>query len=113
MTERVGVLGGTFDPIHDGHLQVAEAATASLNLARVLVVPLRNPPHRRHQPFASGYHRFAMVGLAIADRKAFVATDMELQADGQSYTSVTLRRLHATGTRASQLFFITGADAFA
>jgi len=113
MSDRLGVLGGTFDPIHDGHLRVAEAAQASLDLGRVLVVPLHHPPHRGHDPFASGYHRFAMVALAIADCPGFAATDVELLADGQSYTSITLRRLRAAGTPASQLFFITGADAFA
>jgi nicotinate-nucleotide adenylyltransferase len=113
MTARLGILGGTFDPIHVGHLQVADAARSRLGLGQVLVVPVHHPPHRRHEPCASPYHRFAMVALAIADRPAFVATDMELLADGQSYTSVTLRRLHAGGADPSQLFFITGADAFA
>jgi nicotinate-nucleotide adenylyltransferase len=113
MTGPLGVLGGTFDPIHDGHLRVADAAHACLGLEQVLVVPVHHPPHRPHAPYASPYHRFAMVALAIADRPAFIATDLELLADGQSYTSVTLRRLQAAGTEASQLFFITGADAFA
>jgi nicotinate-nucleotide adenylyltransferase len=113
MTARLGVLGGMFDPIHEGHLRMAEAASAGLRLDQVLVVPVHHPPHRRHDPCASGYHRFAMVALAIADRPAWLATDMELLARGQSYTSVTLRRLHVEGADPLQLFFIAGADAFA
>lgn len=110
---RVGILGGTFDPIHLGHLAVADAASASLDLAEVLVIPSNHPPHRRLEPQASGYHRFAMVALAAADRPRLVCSDVELLADSWSYTSVTLRRLHDGGLGASQLFFLTGADAFA
>ncbi len=110
---RVGILGGTFDPIHLGHLSVAEAACAALGLAEVLFIPSHHPPHRRVEPFASGYHRFAMVALALADRPRFLVSDVELLASDWSYTSVTLRRLHAAAFDALQLFFITGADAFA
>ncbi len=112
-SQRVGILGGTFDPIHEGHLAVAEAASAALGLGEVLFVPSHHPPHRRVEPQASGYDRFAMVALALADRPKFLASDVELLAADWSYTSVTLRRLHATAFDALQLFFITGADAFA
>jgi nicotinate-nucleotide adenylyltransferase len=112
-TPRIGILGGTFDPIHLGHLAVADAACDALQLAEVLLVPSNHPPHRRVEPAASGYHRFAMVALAAADRTRLLVSDMELQAESWSYTSVTLRRLHAAALAASQLFFITGADAFA
>lgn len=110
---RVGILGGTFDPIHLGHVALAEAACAALGLAEVLFIPSHHPPHRRVEPVASGYHRFAMVGLALADRPRFLASDVELLASDWSYTSITLRRLHAAAFDALQLFFITGADAFA
>ncbi len=112
-SQRVGILGGTFDPIHEGHLAVAEAACAALGLDEVLFIPSHHPPHRRVEPQASRYHRFAMVALALADRPTFLASDVELLAADWSYTSVTLRRLHATAFDALQLFFITGADAFA
>jgi nicotinate-nucleotide adenylyltransferase len=110
---RLGILGGTFDPVHLGHLAVADAASAALHLTEVLVIPSNHPPHRRVEPRASGYHRFAMVALAAADRPQLFASDVELQADSWSYTSVTLRRLHDTAFSALQLFFLTGADAFA
>jgi nicotinate-nucleotide adenylyltransferase len=110
---RVGILGGTLDPIHVGHLETALAARAALALDRVIILPSRVPPHRPHQPFASRYHRFAMTALAVNGLEGFTASDMELCAPGPSYTADTLDRLQATGLHPSQIFFITGADAFA
>lgn len=108
----LGILGGTFDPVHQGHLDAAAAARAALGLDRVVFMPAHVPPHRL-QPVASGYHRFAMVALALQDLAGCVVSDLELQAAGPSYTAVTLRRLHARGFTPTQLFFITGIDAFA
>lgn len=110
---RVGVIGGTFDPIHLGHVAAAEAAASALNLAEIRFLPARVPPHRPEQPAASGYHRFAMVALAVADAAGWMASDAELLRDGPSYTYDTLVAMRAAGLEASQLFFITGADAFA
>ncbi|MGE5358873.1 MAG: nicotinate-nucleotide adenylyltransferase [Bacteroidales bacterium] len=113
---RLGILGGTFDPIHEGHLAVADAACAMLDLARVLVVPSHHPPHRPTEPRVGPYHRFAMAALAVLTRlpgRPYLASDIELAAPERSYTANTLRRLHRDGWSASQLFFITGADAFA
>lgn len=110
---RIGILGGTFDPIHAGHVAAAHAACRALALDRVVFVPSRNPPHRPTPPAASAFHRFAMVSLAVDPHRQFLASDIELLLDGPSYTSVTLERMHEAGYRASQLFFITGADAFA
>lgn len=108
---RVGILGGTFDPIHNGHLDAGRAAQRALDLGEILVVPSNIPPHRP-QPVASSYHRFAMVALAIAGRSGWRAIDIELQEIARSYTSNTLQRFHADGFSAGELFFITGADAF-
>ncbi len=110
---RIGILGGTFDPIHDGHLAVAEAARAALGLTEILVIPANHPPHRRVEPQASAYHRFAMVALAIAGHPHTLTSDVELRADTLSYTADTLRRLHGQSLAPLQLFFLTGADAFA
>jgi nicotinate-nucleotide adenylyltransferase len=110
---RTGVLGGTFDPIHDGHVAAAEAARSALALDQVLFVPSHRPPHRAAQPRASGFHRFAMVSLTVATHPGFLASDLELARPGPSYTADTLRRLHEAGYEASQLFFILGTDAFA
>jgi nicotinate-nucleotide adenylyltransferase len=110
---RTGVLGGTFDPIHEGHVAAAEAARKALALDRVLFVPSHRPPHRAAEPHASAFHRFAMVSLTVARHPGFLASDVELERPGPSYTADTLRRLHEAGYEASQLFFILGTDAFA
>jgi len=110
---RLGVLGGTFDPIHFGHLDAAEAARASLELDEVLFIPAHDPPHKPADPRASAFHRFALIALAIQDWPGYRASDMELTREGASYTVDTLRALHGCRWRAPQLFFILGADAFA
>ena len=107
----VGYFGGTFDPIHVGHLDVARAASDALGLERVWLVPARVPPHRA-TPQASAAHRFAMTALAIADCPGLALSDLEQQDDDPSYTSATLDRLAAGGADTRALFLITGADAF-
>jgi nicotinate-nucleotide adenylyltransferase len=113
MTRRIGILGGTLDPIHCGHLAAAVAARDAFDLSRVLVIPSRVPPHRPMQPVASPFHRFAMAALAVSGVDRLEASDDELLLEGPSFTSDTLDRQHARGVGASQIFFITGADAFA
>jgi nicotinate-nucleotide adenylyltransferase len=110
---RIGILGGTLDPIHCGHLAAATAARDTFDLPRVLVMPSHVPPHRPVQPVASAYHRFAMAALAVSGLPRLEACDAELRAEGPSYTATTLERLQARGFAASEIFFITGADAFA
>jgi nicotinate-nucleotide adenylyltransferase len=110
---RLGILGGTLDPIHVGHLQTALTARLVLGLTQVVVMPSRTPPHRAHGPAASTYHRFAMAALAVNDLEDVRVSDDELAADGPSYTARTLERIGARGFDPSQIFFITGADAFA
>jgi nicotinate-nucleotide adenylyltransferase len=113
MTRRLGVLGGTFDPVHFGHLDAADAARSALALHDVLFVPSHDPPHRPVDPHATAFQRFALVALAINGIDGYRVSDVELLRDGSSYTSETLRALHAAGWAPSQLFFILGADAFA
>jgi nicotinate-nucleotide adenylyltransferase len=110
---RIGLLGGTLDPIHIGHLDAADAARQALALDEVLVIPAHDPPHRASDPHASSHHRFAMVALAIDGRRGYRASDMELRRQGPSYTALTLRELRAGGWEPRQLYFIIGADAFA
>jgi nicotinate-nucleotide adenylyltransferase len=109
---RFGVLGGTLDPIHMGHVEAALVAREALALDRVLVIPAHVPPHRT-TPASSPFHRFAMAALAVNGVEGLAASDMEVLEPGPSYTADTLLRLHAQGYAASQIFFITGADAFA
>lgn len=114
---RVGILGGTFDPIHLGHVDVARAARSALRLDEVKLVPARVPPHRTHGPQASARQRLTMVRLTLedvdVDGNGLTISDLELQSEDPSYTSVTLQKLRETGLQPWQLFFITGADAFA
>jgi len=111
---RVGLLGGTLDPIHLGHIETARSARRALGLDCVHVLPSNVPPHRTEQPLAPGYHRFAMTALAVNGVEGLLASDLELTAPGRSYTSDTLTRFQQTqGLDPSQVFFITGADAFA
>jgi nicotinate-nucleotide adenylyltransferase len=109
---RIGILGGTFDPIHWGHLDVADVAVNELQLTRLFVIPSNVPPHRE-QPLASAFHRFAMVAIAVLDRAEWRAADLELRHDAPSFTSRTLDLFHERGYLSSELFFIIGADAFA
>lgn len=109
---RLGILGGTLDPIHQGHLDAAVAARDAMALDTVRVLPSHVPPHRE-EPAASPFHRFAMAALAVNGVDRLQASDQELRTPGPSYTADTLERLHRTGVPASQIFFITGSDAFA
>jgi nicotinate-nucleotide adenylyltransferase len=110
---RLGLLGGTLDPIHFGHLDAADAAQRALALDEIHFIPSHDPPHRPSDPRASAFHRFAMVALAIDGLATYRASDLELRRNGPSYTTDTLRAVQAEGWDASQLFFILGADAFA
>ena len=110
---RVGILGGTLDPIHVGHIETARAAQRALHLTSIVVMPSRIPPHRVQGPAASVFHRFAMAALAVTALDNATVCDDELRAEGPSFTATTLQRLANRGFPASQLFFITGADAFA
>jgi nicotinate-nucleotide adenylyltransferase len=110
---RLGILGGTFDPIHFGHLDAASAAAAALALDEIVLIPAHDQPLRIVEPRASAYHRFALAVLALVEHPHWHVSEMELLRQGRSYTEETLRALHVSGRRASQLFFILGTDACA
>jgi len=112
-SRRLGILGGTFDPVHFGHLDAADAARRALRLDAVLLIPSSDPPHRPADPLASGFHRFALVALAIQGVEGLRGSDMELTRNGPSYTADTLRTVARQGWLPSQIFFILGSDAFA
>ena len=107
----LGVLGGTFDPIHNGHLAAAEAAQQFLALESVVLVPSRIAPHRLDPARASAEQRYEMTALAAAGRPGWAASRIEIDREGRSYTFDTLAELKQQ-TR-SQIFFVVGADAFA
>ena len=112
----LGILGGTFDPIHIAHLAVAEEARESLDLDQVLFIPAGQPPHKPDQAVTPGEVRLAMIELAIAGNPAFAASRMELDRNGPSYTVDTLSALRAERAAAgasTELVFIVSAEAFA
>jgi nicotinate-nucleotide adenylyltransferase len=111
-SRRIGILGGTFDPIHSGHLDAGHAAALAIGLNRLVVIPSHIPPHRP-QPLASPFHRFAMVSLAVSGNPGWRGSDVELRNESASYTSATLGKFHERGYSAAELFFVIGADAFA
>jgi len=109
---RLGVLGGTLDPVHAGHVAAAHAAARALSLDAVWLMPSHVPAHKA-APSASPWHRFAMASLAAAGDPLLIASDLELSRPGPTYTWDTLHALTAEGYAPSQIFFIVGADAFA
>ncbi len=110
--ETVGVLGGTFDPVHLGHLHVATEVRARLGLRRVLLVPAAVPPHKDSRGVAPAHHRRAMLELALVDREGLELCLLELRRGGVSYTVDTLRAL-AGGEPPLRPLFIVGLDALA
>ena len=105
----IGVLGGTFDPVHVAHLAIAEEAREALGLEKVLFIPAAMPPHKVDRPVSEPRHRLAMVELAIADNPAFEASRIELDRTGPSYTADTLEQLAIDG---ADLVLILSAEAF-
>lgn len=109
---RIGLMGGTFDPVHYGHLVAAEDARYELNLAKVIFIPAGQPPHKAPEKVSAAAHRVAMVRLAIASNPNFELSTLEVERPGPSYTVDTVaafRKLYP----AAELYFITGADAVA
>jgi nicotinate-nucleotide adenylyltransferase len=108
-TERIGVFGGSFDPVHLGHLTVAQDAVEQLELDRLIFVPAAIPPHKQGKTLASGQQRLEMLQLATESNLRFEVSDMELQRGGVSYTIDTIKQIQFEHPGA-ELFFIVGLD---
>jgi nicotinate-nucleotide adenylyltransferase len=112
----LGLFGGSFDPIHRGHLALAQAAAERFSLRQVLFVPANVQPHKQKHSVTEFVHRFAMVALATADDKRFVPSLLEAPAAGATpavnYSIDTVRRVKKTLKKADRLFFLIGIDAF-
>jgi len=122
---KIGIFGGTFDPIHRGHTALAKAAQAQFQLARIEFVTANIPPHKQKQPLSPFVHRHTMVALATANEKGLVPSLLEAPEEclddparkkasktAPNYSIDTLRRLKSTLKKADQLFFLIGIDAF-
>jgi nicotinate-nucleotide adenylyltransferase len=107
----LGLLGGTFDPIHFAHLRLAEVASAQFELERVIFIPAGRPWHR-WPPHACAEDRLAMVRLAVANRPGFVVDDSEVRAGAPGYTVTTLEKARQTYGVSRPLVLLLGADAF-
>ena len=112
---RIGIYGGTFDPVHLGHWEAARAAADQFSLDRVLFVPAGHPPHRRNSPVAEYKHRLRMVELVCAQDPRLMSSPLEAPGHGAEthYSIDTVQHLRSQLKPDDQLFFIIGADAFA
>jgi nicotinate-nucleotide adenylyltransferase len=107
---KIGILGGTFDPVHNGHIYLAEKACAKLRLDKIIFIPSYLPPHKKGTKVTPARDRFNMLKLAIRGNKKFKISDMEIKRKGRSYSVETLRRLRKKYGAKAELFFITGSD---
>ena len=108
--QRIGIMGGTFNPIHKGHIAIAEAAKKSYKLDRIIFVPSGNPPHKTQEYLAPKEHRFRMVKLAIAGKKNYRISRIEIDRSGYSYAIDTFKKLKKGYGSDAQLFYIMGMD---
>jgi len=106
---KLGIFGGTFNPIHMGHLLIADAAAEALKLDRVIFIPSATPPHKQPRVLADARHRLRMVKLAIHGNPRFGCSDIEVRRSGPSYSVETLRQLRHAMPRAT-FYFLIGAD---
>lgn len=108
---KIGIMGGTFDPIHYGHLVTAEAARDKFCLDKVIFVPSGNPPHKKDKIISPGVDRVNMTVLATANNPYFEVSDIELKREGYTYTVDTLKGFIDIYGKETEFYFITGADA--
>jgi nicotinate-nucleotide adenylyltransferase len=107
---RIGVLGGTFDPVHLGHLMIAEEARVTLGLSEIMLVPAGQPLLKPAHPITPAEHRLQMLRLAIADRPHFRVSTIEIERPGPSYTVDTIAELKGQSGSEDEIFFILGWD---
>jgi nicotinate-nucleotide adenylyltransferase len=109
---RIGILGGSFDPIHLGHLLLADEILELLQLDQILFIPAGAPPHKPARGLAPARDRYAMTELAIRGTARFAISDLELRRPGPSYTVDTLEELRATGGAGTEFFLLIGSETF-
>jgi nicotinate-nucleotide adenylyltransferase len=107
---KIGICGGTFDPIHNGHLLVAELVRCHFGLDKVLFIPSGNPPHKKSVKVSDSGHRYKMVEIATESNQYFEALPLEVERKGLTYTVDTLAELHEVCRPDTQFYYIIGAD---
>ncbi len=110
---KIGIIGGTFDPIHYGHLIIAEEARVKVGLVKVIFIPAGTPPHKLRRPYSPAHHRYRMVELAIASNPYFEASPIEVNRPGPSYSVDTVSMLREEMGSGVELYFIMGVDSLA
>lgn len=110
--KRIGILGGTFDPVHYGHIALAEDAVREADLHEVVMIPARIQPFKQDREYASGEDRFKMLALAAGKNDHVTVSRYELEQESVSYTYLTLRHMQEFYGEDTRLFFITGTDSF-
>jgi len=109
---RIAAYGGTFDPVHNGHVEVVRAIVRNFRLDQLLIIPAHRPPHKGSRAIAGDYHRFTMAVLASLNEPAVLVSTVELEAPDRPYTFETVERLRSAFGTATRLFFVMGADSF-
>ncbi len=110
--KHIGIIGGTFDPIHFGHLRIAQIALEEHNLDEIVFIPSGNPPHKLDKEITDGKHRLEMVQLAVKDNPNFIVSDYEIYQSKVTYTIDTIKEMEACYEEGTKFYFIIGADAF-
>jgi nicotinate-nucleotide adenylyltransferase len=113
LSERIGIYGGTFDPVHNGHIEIARLVARNFKLDQLLIVPTSRPPHKHHGTISDAYHRYAMAVLATIDDPRLLVSTIEIEAPDKPYTFQTVERLREQYGEKAEFFFIMGADSFA
>lgn len=106
-----GIFGGTFNPVHMGHLMVAEELREIFQLGKIIFVPCAQPPHKGEEGIAPAEHRYQMLLLAIKNNPGFIASRLEIERGGKSYSVETVKDLQGIYGEKTEFYFITGADA--
>lgn len=109
---RIGAYGGTFDPVHNGHIRIARAVARNFRLDELLMIPAHRPPHKNDKTISDAYHRFAMTALATLDEARIIVSTVELEAPERPYSYQTIERLREIYEEPARLFFVIGADSF-
>jgi len=109
---KLALFGGTFDPVHRGHLAIARAAAEKFDLGLIYFVPANVPPHKGNRALTDFHHRFAMLALATGDEERFVPSLLEANSSQPNYSIQTVRRLKSALRKSDKLYFLIGIDAF-